>query len=66
MTRREISRVILSPAALSVAQADDATRRLTEPAQHFGEWLVQLLGDVFTAVGFSVSNRLSHRRSRTP
>ncbi len=39
-----------------VAQEDGATRRLTEQARHFEERVVHVTDNVFTAVGFSVSN----------
>lgn len=48
--------MLLLLAAPLVAQGDTATQRLTEQSRHFEEQLVQVADDVFTAVGFSVSN----------
>ncbi len=56
MAWRNFSMIYLLLATPLIAQDDTATQRLTEQSKQFEEQIVQVADNVYTAVGFSVSN----------
>lgn len=56
MARRYFPVLFLLLATPLIAQDDTATQRLTEQAKQFDEQVVRVADNVYTAVGFSVSN----------
>lgn len=56
MTKQLSPLVLVLLTSSLFAQDDTATRQLTEQSRHFEEQVVRVADNVFTAVGFSVSN----------
>lgn len=56
MTRLYLSMTILLVATQLIAQENAATQRLTQQSKQFDEQVIKVADNVYTAVGFSVSN----------